>query len=239
MAQTADLPNRKKQSFKIFDEIAKTYDLLNHTLSFGIDIYWRWRLRQKLPEGIPLNVLDLATGTGDVAISLTKSKRVGKVLGMDLSTGMMEVGKKKVSKKGLTQKISFQVGDGNLLPLDDARFNAVTLSFGIRNFSNPQKSLTEIHRVLRPGGRALIMEFGLPKNIFIRLPYLFYFRHLLPAIGKIVSKHTDAYDYLNKTVEDFPYGDDFANWMKEAGFQNVQAIPLTAGINYLYIGDKA
>lgn len=235
---TNELDARKKESYKIFDDIAGTYDLLNHSLSMGIDVYWRNKMLKHLPNKESINALDLATGTGDVALTLVKDKRVKKITGLDLSKGMIEVGIKKVKKKGLDKKIFLMLGDGVNIPTGDAAFDLTTISFGIRNFSDPQKSLHDIHRVLKKDGRLMIMEFSIPTNFIVRNVYFFYFRHLLPFIGNIVSKHKDAYTYLNKSVEDFPYGDKFLGMMSSAGFQDLKMIPLTFGIATLYIGDK-
>lgn len=233
-----DISERKKESYKIFNEIASTYDFLNHTLSFGIDIYWRNKLLNFLPKKESINALDLATGTGDVALTLVKDERVKKITGIDLSQGMIDIGIKKIEKKGLDKKIFLMLGDGVNIPAADNTFDLTTISFGIRNFSDPQKSLFDIHRVLRNEGRLMIMEFSIPTNFFVRNIYFFYFRYLLPTVGNIVSKHKDAYTYLNKSVEDFPYGQNFLNMMDKAGFKNLQMKQLTFGIATLYIGDK-
>lgn len=235
---SSSLKERKKESFLIFDDIAGTYDLLNRCLSLGIDVLWRRRMMKELPAGNQLVALDLATGTGDVALELAAQKNVARVRGLDLSKGMIELGKVKIQNKGFSDKAVLDIGDGVTVPVDDASQDVVTLSFGIRNFPDPQTSLKNIYRVLRPNGRALIMEFGLPKNFFVRAFYLFYFRKLLPFVGNLISGHGDAYTYLNKTVEDFPYDQDFLNWMKEAGFKNTRAISLSFGIAFLYIGEK-
>lgn len=230
--------DRKKESYKIFDDIANTYDFLNHFLSMGIDIYWRNKLLKHLPQKESINALDLATGTGDVALTLVKDERVKKITGLDLSIGMIEVGKVKVKKKKLDQKINLMIGDGTNIEAADSTFDLTTISFGIRNFNDPQKSLHEIYRVLKPNGRVMIMEFSIPKNFLVRSIYFFYFRNLLPFIGNIVSKHKDAYTYLNQSVETFPYGEAFLKLMDNAKFKNLKAIPLTFGIATLYIGDK-
>lgn len=233
-----DISERKKDSYKIFNEIASTYDLLNHTLSFGIDIYWRNLLLKHLPNKDSINALDLATGTGDVPLTLVKDRRVKKITGIDLSKGMVDIGVEKIKKKGLDKKIFLTLGDGVNIPAADNAFDLTTISFGIRNFSDPQKSLHDIHRVLKVDGRLMIMEFAIPTNPIVRAVYFFYFRHFLPRIGNLISKHKDAYTYLNQSVEDFPYGDKFLSMMKKAGFENLSMIPLTFGIAMLYIGDK-
>jgi demethylmenaquinone methyltransferase/2-methoxy-6-polyprenyl-1,4-benzoquinol methylase len=232
------ISERKKESYKIFDDIAGTYDLLNHTLSMGIDIYWRNKLLKHLPKKESINALDLATGTGDVPLTLIKDQRIKKITGLDLSKGMVDIGIVKVKKKGLEKKIFLMLGDAVNIPAADSSFDLTTISFGIRNFSDPQKSLHDIHRVLKKDGRLMVMEFAIPANAFIRAVYFFYFRHLLPFIGNLVSKHKDAYTYLNKTVEEFPYGDDFLKLMQNAGFKNLKKESLTFGIAMLYIGDK-
>ncbi len=242
MKTNENLNERKKESYKIFDDIAPTYDLLNHLLSFGIDIWWRKKLISQLPkvethrEG--LNVLDLATGTGDLAIVLGKQPQVKKVTGLDLSKGMIEFGIGKVKKLNLDKKIFLMIGDAVNIPTADKAFDLVTISFGIRNFSSAQNSLNDIHRVLKSNGRCMIMEFSIPKNPFFKAIYFFYFRKLLPFVGNLVSGHKDAYTYLNKTVEDFPYGENFLKMMENAGFKKLRMIPLTFGIATLYIGDK-
>ncbi len=235
---TGSLKERKKESFRIFDDIAGTYDLLNRCLSFGIDVLWRKRMMKELPAGNNLVALDLATGTGDVALELAAQDRVTRVRGLDLSQGMIDLGKIKIDRKGFSNKAVLDIGDGVTVPVEDESQDVVTLSFGIRNFPDPQTSIKNIHRVLKPNGRALIMEFGLPKNFIVRAFYLFYFRRLLPFVGNLISGHGDAYTYLNKTVEDFPYDQEFLEWMKKAGFKNTKAISLSFGIAFLYVGEK-
>jgi demethylmenaquinone methyltransferase / 2-methoxy-6-polyprenyl-1,4-benzoquinol methylase len=228
---------QKEHSFQIFNRIASTYDLLNHLLSFGIDIYWRNKILKNLPNKNNLHCLDLATGTGDMALGLAKCPRVKSVVGLDKSVGMLEVGMEKTKRQNLHKKCELVVGDGtNLAAFEDNSFDVVTLCFGIRNFSDPVKSLKEINRVLTQGGKAYVLEFSLPKNWFVRKFYLFYFRHVLPTVGKIISKDPYAYTYLNETVESFPYGDEFVHWMNEAGLTNNKHLPLTFGIATLYTG---
>ncbi|MAF77445.1 MAG: bifunctional demethylmenaquinone methyltransferase/2-methoxy-6-polyprenyl-1,4-benzoquinol methylase UbiE [Halobacteriovoraceae bacterium] len=236
--QDAKLSERKKESFRIFDDIAPTYDSLNRTLSFGIDVYWRHQIKNNLPQKPNIHVLDLATGTADVPLVLAKAKQVERIQGLDLSEKMVEIGKVKVEKAGLNHRIQLGIGDGCNLPVESESYDATTVSFGIRNFPSTLKGLQEMHRILKPGGRAMVMEFSLPTNFLVKFIYLFYFRHVLPFVGNLFSGHGDAYSYLNKTVEDYPYGEDFLNIMREAGFKTPKAHPLTFGIATLYIGDK-
>jgi demethylmenaquinone methyltransferase/2-methoxy-6-polyprenyl-1,4-benzoquinol methylase len=232
------ISTRKNESYKIFDEIAYTYDFLNHFLSFGIDLYWRKKFLKNLPENETISVLDLATGTGDVPIVLAKDPRIVSVKGIDRSKKMVALGNFKIIKKNLSKKVTLEMGDGVDIPFPDNTFDLVTISFGIRNFSDPQKSLKNILRVLKPGGRLLIMEFAIPKNLIIRKIYFLYFRNILPFIGNLLSRHGDAYSYLNKTVEDFPHGEEFKKWVDAEGFANTSFQGFTFGIVNLYRGDK-
>ncbi len=236
--QNTKLAERKKESFRIFDDIAPTYDSLNRALSFGIDVYWRHQIKNNLPQQKDIKVLDLATGTGDVPLVLAKASQVKHIQGLDLSEKMVEIGKEKIKKANLQGRISLGIGDGCNLPVEDSTYDATTVSFGIRNFPSTLKGLQEMHRILKPGGRAMVMEFSLPTNALVRMVYLFYFRHVLPFVGNLFSGHGDAYSYLNRTVEDYPYGEAFLDIMREAGFKSPSARPLTFGIATLYIGDK-
>lgn len=228
---------RKPESWKIFDDIAPTYDFLNHFLSLGIDVLWRKKFITNLPTKNNLVAYDLATGTGDVALTLAKDPKIDKVAGIDLSVGMLKYGRTKVIKQKLQHKISMEEGDGVTIPKPDNSADVITVAFGIRNFPDPQRSLINMVRVLRPGGRAMVMEFSLPKNPIVRWGYLLYFRHILPMIGNALSKNKDAYTYLNESVEQFPYGKQFTDMMVKAGMKNVRIVPLTFGIASLYIGD--
>ncbi|MCC6142634.1 MAG: bifunctional demethylmenaquinone methyltransferase/2-methoxy-6-polyprenyl-1,4-benzoquinol methylase UbiE [Candidatus Hydrogenedentes bacterium] len=231
-------PSRERVD-RMFDRIAHRYDLLNRLLSFGRDIAWRKRMARHLPAHKSLNILDLATGTADVLLFLhSQEPRVARGVGVDPSAGMLHFGKRKIQKAGLDTRFRLVRGDGQALPLPRDTFDAVTIAFGIRNVADVARGLREMHRILRPGGRALILEFSLPGNALVRWGYLFYFRHVLPRIGGLISGDFYAYRYLNATVETFPYGDAFAALMREAGFQDVEAHRLSFGIATLYQGDK-
>ncbi len=232
------LPYAKSESSRAFDAIARRYDLINTVLSGGLHRLWRKALRRELPHRSKQVVLDLATGTADVAIELSKDPKVSKIFGVDLSEGMLAVGRTKVAKLGLEGKIQLHTGDAQQLTYSGEQFDAVTMSFGIRNVPDVPQCLREIHRVLKPSGRALILEFGLPRSHLIRALHLFYLRHFLPRIGQALSGHGTAYSYLNQTIEQFPYGQDFVRLMKDAGFQRAGHRSLTFGIVNLYWGEK-
>lgn len=221
----------------MFNRIAHRYDLLNHLLSANRDKRWRRRLVDLLPPGEHLHVLDLATGTGDQLLSVYESGRVAEGTGLDPAEKMLGIGREKIAARGLSEKLQLHTGIAESLPVADSSIDAITISFGIRNVSDVPKALSEMTRVLRPGGRALILEFSLPKNPLIRKLYLFYFRHVLPRLGALISGDATAYRYLNQTVETFPYGDDFLSLMRQAGFAHVEQYPLTFGIATIYRGD--
>lgn len=232
------LPHAKIESYRIFDAIAGRYDTINTVLSGGLHRIWRRAMRKALPQKLNLQVLDLATGTGDVALELIKNPHVQKVRGLDLSQGMIAKGREKVEAAGHSGKITLDVGDAQKIPFPDASFDAVTMSFGIRNVADVKLCLSEIYRVLRPGGRCLILEFGLPQSRVLRAGHLFYLRHILPGLGRMLSGHATAYSYLNQTIEEFPYGAAFAELLTNAGFTDAQYRPMSGGIVHLYRGDK-
>jgi len=229
----------KSDSWRMFDDISPRYDLLNHLLSFGLDIHWRKQLAKFLAGRDGQKVLDLATGTADVLLSLfARSKNIQSGCGIDLAGKMMAIGRKKISQRGLEPHITLQHGDANHIPFDENTFDAATMAFGIRNMENPTRVLCEMHRVLNTGGRALILEFSLPQNALVRYVHLFYLRYIVPSVGTLFSGHAEAYRYLNKTIETFPYGNDFCALMTQAGFENVAAHPLLFGIATIYAGEK-
>ncbi len=236
---TETLPS-KSQSWQMFDRIAPTYDLLNRVLSLGIDGAWRKRLARYLPSDPPkLDLLDLATGTGDQIFALWDAApaRWRSLTGTDLAEKMLDQARRKAPARIPSAMISWRTASAQELPFEDASFDVATISFGIRNVPEPLVALREIRRVLRPRGRALILEFSLPRSFLLRWPYLFYFRHVLPWIGGKVSGDPAAYRYLNRTVETFPYEEGFLAWMREAGFAETKFVRLSGGIACLYLGE--
>ncbi len=223
----------------MFDRIAPRYDLLNRLLSFGTDVRWRKKIARLLPSQSPLTLLDLATGTADQAIALVESDaRIMRATGLDMSEQMLAIGREKISRRGLAGKLQLRTGDAGAIPEPDRAFDVVTISFGIRNVLDVPASLRDMLRVLKPGGRALILEFSLPPNRAFRPFYLFYLRHILPRLGALISGDGSAYRYLNQTIETFPCGDGFCSLMRAAGFAAVRHHPLSLGIATIYQGDK-
>ena len=229
--------SKKEQVAEMFDNIAGNYDFLNHFLSMGIDIYWRKRLVKRLTKQAPKYILDVATGTGDLAIAMLKADP-DKIIGIDISNGMLEVGRKKMKEKGLEDRITLQQADSENLPFKDNSFDAVSVSFGARNFENLEKGLTEMCRVLRPGGKLYILEFSQPTVFPFKQLYRFYFRYILPLVGKIVSKDKAAYTYLPESVGAFPYGKKLNEIIENCGYNNATSHPLTMGIASIYIAEK-
>ncbi|MDP3970842.1 MAG: bifunctional demethylmenaquinone methyltransferase/2-methoxy-6-polyprenyl-1,4-benzoquinol methylase UbiE [bacterium] len=228
----------RKEAWLMFDRIAHRYDLLNLLLSAGQDKIWRKKVAEHLPNRPNMKLLDLAAGTGDLAIELVeRNKNIKKVLITDMSTGMLDVAKKKVAKKNLSAEILIEQCDATNIQYPDDSFDIITIAFGIRNVTDVSQALKSMHRVLKSNGRMIVLELSLPNNRLLRSLYLFYFRHILPIIGGIISGNTEAYKYLNQTVESFPYGDDFCNLMKKAGFKNANAFPQTLGIATIYVGE--
>lgn len=205
---------KKAQVAEMFDNISPKYDLLNHVLSLGIDITWRKKAVKLLKEDQPKLILDIATGTGDFAIEALALKPE-KIIGVDISEGMLAEGRKKMKKKGLEHIIDLQLGDSEGLLFEDNKFDAVIVSFGVRNFENLEKGLADMHRVLKPGGKTVIVEFSKPRSFPMKQAYGFYSNYVLPQIGKVVSKDNSAYTYLPESVQAFPDGEDFLAVLKK------------------------
>tara|TARA_B100000683_G_C12445252_1_gene537843 strand:+ start:452 stop:1192 length:741 start_codon:yes stop_codon:yes gene_type:complete len=235
---TPENESKKKQVERMFDNIAHKYDFLNHFFSMGIDVLWRKRCIRILTNENPKTILDMATGTADFAIEAIRMGLDAKVTGVDLSQGMLDVGQEKINSKGYQDRISLQQGDSEKLPFKDNSFDAYTVGFGVRNFENLGKGLSEMHRVLNPGGITVILEFSKPKSFPIKQLFGFYFNYIMPAIGNLMSKDSSAYTYLPESVLAFPEGGDFLSEMSKVGFNSLKQIKLTGGIASIYIGYK-
>ena len=229
--------NKKKQVEQMFDTISTNYDGLNRVISFGIDVKWRRKVVNLVDNTNPESILDIATGTGDLAINLTKTGAT-KIVGLDLSEGMLEVGRKKIREKGLSEKIEMVQGDSEALPFEDNSFDAITVAFGVRNFEDLEKGLSEIFRVLKPGGIFVVLETSVPKKFPFKQGYHFYTKNLLPVIGKLFSKDKVAYSYLSESAAAFPYGENFNNILRKTGFINVEDKPQTMGVATIYTASK-
>jgi len=227
---------KKKQVTQMFDNIAGSYDFLNHTLSLGMDNIWRKIAIKKLSNN-PATILDIATGTGDFAISASKYTNAT-ITGIDISQGMLDVGVEKINKKGLTDRIKLQLADSENLPFQDNSYDAVTAGFGVRNFEDLNKGLSEMYRTLKSGGIVAILEPSEPTYFPLKQFYKLYFHHILPFIGGIISKDKNAYTYLPDSVSAFPSGKDFLTELVKVGFKESKHIPLTFGIVSLYIAIK-
>ncbi len=229
--------NKKEQVTKMFDAISKEYDGLNRVISFGIDVKWRNKVVDIVAQHQPQNVLDIATGTGDLAISLSKTT-ASEIIGLDISAGMLEVGRRKISHKQLDSKIKMIVGDSENLPFDDNTFDAITVAFGVRNFEHLEKGLAEIYRVLKPNGIFVILETSVPTKSFYKTGYSFYTKYILPTIGKVFSKDQSAYSYLSESASKFPYGEALNNILRQIGFNSVKDLPQTFGVATIYKASK-
>lgn len=228
---------KKEEVAAMFNNIAPRYDLLNHVLSLGIDKIWRKKAVSYFKNNPPAHLLDIATGTADFAITALRINP-GKITGVDISEGMLEMGRKKISEKGLQDKIELLYGDSEQLPFPEKTFDAAMVAFGVRNFGDLDKGLKDIHRVLKPGGKVVILEFSSPKAFPVKQFYWFYFRYVLPVIGKMVSRDSAAYTYLPESVKVFPDGDVFLERLKQAGFHQTTQKQLTFGIASIYSGIK-
>lgn len=231
------MSSKKEQVAEMFDNIAGNYDFLNHFLSMGIDKKWRKKAIGMLKQGNPKQILDIATGTGDFAIEALAANP-DKVTGVDISRQMLEIGKEKMKKKGIDNVIHLEYGDSENLPFESNSFDAITASFGVRNFENLEAGLSEMFRVLKPGGKLMIIEFSMPEKFPFKQIYKFYFMNILPIIGRMVSKDHRAYTYLPESVNAFPYGKKFTNILDKLGFADSHITPLTFGIASIYTATK-
>jgi len=228
---------KKDQVATMFNNISKNYDDLNRVISFGIDISWRKKVVQIVSKNNPQQILDIATGTGDLALMMS-TLALEKIIGLDISEGMLSVGKEKISKAQLNDKIEMVVGDSEDIPYADNTFDAITVSFGVRNFANLDKGLGEIRRVLKSGGILVILETSNPTKFPFKQGYKFYTSFILPVIGKLFSKDKIAYSYLSESANFFPFGEAFNNILKKNGFINTTHTPVTFGVATIYSASK-
>lgn len=228
---------KKKQVTKMFDTISGEYDGLNRVISFGIDVKWRKKVVNIVKESSPNTILDIATGTGDLAIALASTNATN-IIGLDISSGMLEIGKQKVTKKGLENRIEMVWGDSESMPFEDNTFDAITVAFGIRNFETLENGLKEILRVLKPGGRFVILETSVPTKTPYKQGYGFYTKYILPIIGRVFSKDKNAYRYLSESASVFPHGEALNNILRKIGFISVEDFPQTFGVATIYVSSK-
>ena len=230
--------SKKQQVAGMFDDIACRYDFLNRFLSGGIDIRWRRKAISQLKDLKPKKILDVATGTADVAIMASRLLNPEKIIGIDISDGMLEMGRKKTAKLGLQSNIELLKGDCEAINFSDNSFDAVTVAFGVRNFQHLETGLKEIKRVLKPGGKLVVLEFSKPKLPFVRSVYNFYMKIITPNMGKIFSKNRDAYQYLDESIKKFPEGKNFTGILDNLGYKKTYNKPLSLGICSIYCGEK-
>lgn len=228
---------KKEQVTQMFDTISGDYDGLNRVISFGIDIKWRKKVVNMVKAANPDTILDIATGTGDLAINLAQTNAT-KITGLDISSGMLEIGKQKIKNKGLELKIDMILGDSENIPFPDNSFDAITVAFGVRNFEHLERGLSEIYRVLKPQGSFVILETSVPVKTPFKQGYKLYTKYMLPAIGKLFSKDRSAYAYLSESASVFPYGEALNNILRKIGFINVEDFPQTFGVATIYKSSK-
>jgi demethylmenaquinone methyltransferase/2-methoxy-6-polyprenyl-1,4-benzoquinol methylase len=229
--------SKKEEVAEMFNNISGKYDFLNHFLSLGIDHLWRAKAVKELKEIQPKRILDIATGTGDFAIASLKLNPT-EVIGMDISSGMLEVGKEKMKKKKVDNIISMRLGDSEDLPFEDNYFDGLTVGFGVRNFENLEKGLSEMLRVIRPGGKAIILEFSKPKKFPVKQGFGLISKYIIPFFGKLISKDDKAYAYLPESVAAFPEGKAFEDILSKLNYKNIKSIPVSGGIATIYVGSK-
>ncbi|MBS1615203.1 MAG: bifunctional demethylmenaquinone methyltransferase/2-methoxy-6-polyprenyl-1,4-benzoquinol methylase UbiE [Bacteroidetes bacterium] len=230
--------SKKEQVAGMFDGIAPRYDLLNHLLSLGIDKRWRRKAIRSIVAAEPRQILDVATGTGDLAVAASKRFPQANITGVDISAGMLEIGRKKMAEFGLSERVVLLQADSEQLPFAEKAFDAVICAYGVRNFEHLEAGLQEMCRVMRPGGRLAILEFSKPKAFPFSQLYRFYFRFILPFVGRMVSRHSKAYTYLPESVAAFPEGEAFLEILNRCGFSQAKAKPLSFGITTLYVAVK-
>ena len=228
---------KKEQVAQMFDTISGNYDNLNRVISFGIDVKWRKKVLKIVSDSKPKTILDIATGTGDLAILMAQSN-AEKIIGLDISAGMLEVGRKKIEEKKLSDRIELVLGDSENMPFEDNHFDAITVGFGVRNFENLEKGFAEILRVLKPNGVFVILETSVPDKTPYKQGYRFYTKNILPVIGKLFSKDNSAYGYLSESAAAFPYGEALNNILRKIGFIDVVAMPQTFGVATIYSASK-
>jgi demethylmenaquinone methyltransferase/2-methoxy-6-polyprenyl-1,4-benzoquinol methylase len=226
--------NKKGEVRAMFNGIARHYDFLNHFLSFGIDVWWRKKLIRKAATFRPKKILDMATGTADLAI-MAASLKPEKIIGADIAKEMLNIGAQKVSKKKLESLIELVEQDAEVLTFDDQSFDLAMIAFGVRNFADLTKGLSELYRVIKPGGALLVLEFSTPSSAFVRIPYTFYSNTFMPFAGRLFSRNKFAYKYLPDSIRKFPSGKEFAVRLKDAGFHDVLFYPMTFGVVTLYV----
>ncbi|MCL9809345.1 bifunctional demethylmenaquinone methyltransferase/2-methoxy-6-polyprenyl-1,4-benzoquinol methylase UbiE [Flavobacterium luminosum] len=229
--------SKKEQVAQMFDTISSEYDNLNRVISFGIDVSWRKKIVKMVASKNPKLLLDVATGTGDLAILLSQTN-AEKIIGLDISAGMLEVGKQKIAQKNLSSKIEMVLGDSEKIPFEDNTFDAITVAFGIRNFENLESGLSEIYRVLKPNGQFIILETSVPEKFPFKQGYNFYTKNILPLIGRLFSKDKVAYKYLSDSASIFPYGERLNNILRNIGFIDVKNLPQTFGVATIYSASK-
>ncbi|CAM2871795.1 demethylmenaquinone methyltransferase / 2-methoxy-6-polyprenyl-1,4-benzoquinol methylase [Flavobacterium succinicans] len=229
--------SKKEQVATMFNTISGNYDNLNRVISFGIDIKWRKKVLDLVAKSNPKTILDIATGTGDLAILMAQTPE-SKIIGLDISEGMLAVGVEKIAAKQLSDRIEMLLGDSENMPFEDNYFDAITVAFGVRNFENLEKGLTEILRVLKPGGTFVILETSVPEKTPFKQGYHFYSKNILPLIGKLFSKDNTAYGYLSESSAAFPYGERLNNILRKTGFIEVKDMPQTLGVATIYYATK-
>lgn len=228
---------KKEQVTQMFDAISENYDGLNRVISFGIDVKWRKKVVEIVSKNHPKEILDIATGTGDLALMMATLNPT-KITGLDISAGMLEVGKQKISKANLSDKIEMIVGDSEEMPFENDTFDAITVSFGVRNFANLDKGIKEIARVLKPTGVLVILETSNPTKFPFKQGYKIYTNIFLPIVGKLFSKDKVAYSYLSESANSFPFGEAFNNILRKNGFNDVTHLPVTFGVATIYTARK-